>query len=312
MAKILISGLLNLETTARTRGFPIQYYPVDYTFFGVSSTLSGVALNIAKALSKLGDSVSLASLTGNDLTSRFFLEEIKNLGISTDHILQKLRETPASVVLYDESGRRQIYCDLKDIQETDHEFTEEMVAEADAVVACNINFSRPLLDMARAGNKLIATDVHVLTNPDDDYNREFMEKADILFLSDEGITWNKHDFVRALGERYHNRIIVLGMGASGALLHMPHDNLMVERPACKIGNVINTVGAGDALFSAFLHFYLKGADPVSALASAQLFAALKIRHAGAAEGFVTEAEIEEKKAEQKISDKACSINGGDQ
>ena len=47
--------------------------------------------------------------------------------------------------------------------------------------------------------------------------------------------------------------------------------------------------------SAFLHFYLKDENPISALDSAQLFAALKIRHAGAAEGFVSEAELEESK-----------------
>ena len=27
MGKILVSGLLNLETTAKIRGFPINYYP---------------------------------------------------------------------------------------------------------------------------------------------------------------------------------------------------------------------------------------------------------------------------------------------
>ena len=43
MGKILVSGLLNLETTAKIRGFPINYYPIDFDFFGVNSTLSGVA-----------------------------------------------------------------------------------------------------------------------------------------------------------------------------------------------------------------------------------------------------------------------------
>ena len=35
--KILVSGLLNIETTVAVRGFPIDYYPVDYPFFGVKS-----------------------------------------------------------------------------------------------------------------------------------------------------------------------------------------------------------------------------------------------------------------------------------
>ena len=53
MAAFLISGLLNMETVCRVRGFPINYYPVDYPFFGVATAASGVALNIAKALQRV-------------------------------------------------------------------------------------------------------------------------------------------------------------------------------------------------------------------------------------------------------------------
>ena len=60
-----------------------------------------------------------------------------------------------------------------------------------------------------------------------------------------------------------------------------------------MGDVVNTVGAGDALFSAFIHYYAKGLDPVACLRRAQIFAAAKIRVSGASRGFVTEAEIEE-------------------
>ena len=54
-----------------------------------------------------------------------FIEEIGKMGIRNDLIQQKMNETPSSVVLYDESGRRQIYCDLKNIQETSYDFSEE-------------------------------------------------------------------------------------------------------------------------------------------------------------------------------------------
>ncbi|MBN1285764.1 MAG: hypothetical protein JXB47_10225 [Anaerolineae bacterium] len=35
--KILVSGLINFEITARVDGFPIPYTPVRYPFFGVNS-----------------------------------------------------------------------------------------------------------------------------------------------------------------------------------------------------------------------------------------------------------------------------------
>ena len=38
--RILVSGLLNVETTVPVRGFPINYYPIDYPFFGINSNVS--------------------------------------------------------------------------------------------------------------------------------------------------------------------------------------------------------------------------------------------------------------------------------
>ena len=48
MSSILVSGLFNMETTVKIRGFPISYYPIDYDFFGVASSLSGVGFNLTK------------------------------------------------------------------------------------------------------------------------------------------------------------------------------------------------------------------------------------------------------------------------
>ncbi len=53
MSPILVSGLINIETTVRVDRFPIPYFPVRYPFFGVRSTVSGVGLNVSKALKNL-------------------------------------------------------------------------------------------------------------------------------------------------------------------------------------------------------------------------------------------------------------------
>lgn len=291
--KILVSGLLNTETTTAVRGFPINYYPIDYPFFGIGSAVSGVAFNISKALRTLGDEVRLTSMTGDDFSAAYIGDELKKLDISTDHIRPVLRQTPASVVLYDPEGKRQIYCDLKDIQETAYDFTSDMLDSVDLVVACNINFNRPLLAMAKAAGKRIATDVHVLSNIYDDYNRDFMASADILFLSDEGIGDNYWDFLRQLANTYGCAIIVLGRGGKGAAMYLRETDQITEMPAAYVGNVVNTVGAGDALFSAFLHYYAKGLEPVAALERAQIFAAHKITVSGASNGFVSEQTVED-------------------
>jgi hypothetical protein len=59
----------------------------------------------------------------------------------------------------------------------------------------------------------------------------------------------------------------------------------------KNGNVVNTVGAGDSLLSAFVHFYVKENNPYEALKKAIIFAANKIRFNGGASGFINEEEV---------------------
>ncbi len=298
--KILVSGLLNIETTVAVRGFPIHYYPIDYPFFGVNSHVSGVGFNIAKALTALGDGVDVFSFAGNDAEAARIFAELDACGISTENIQKTLKNTPASVILFDPDGRRQVYCDLKDIQEQmlRPDGMQDALSSVDAAAVCNINFNRGLIKKAREMNLLTATDVHVLSSVEDDYNRDFMENADILFLSDEGLPCPAGEFAQRLHERYRSRMIVIGMGAKGAMLLDSQANKLAEVPAYTGGKVVNTVGAGDALFSAFLHYYVKGYPAEDSLRRAVIFAGIKIGFNGASVGFCGEDEIEAKAEER--------------
>lgn len=290
--KVLVSGLVNTETTAAVRGFPVRYYPIDYAFFGVNTAVSGVAFNIAKALVTLGNTVRLTAMTGCDFAGDYIRSALQNAGIGTEYLQKNLAQTPNSVVLFDPDGRRQIYCDLKDIQETMYNFDASVLTDMDVVVACNINFNRPLLRQAKAAGKRIATDVHVLSDIFDPYNREFMEYADILFLSDENVGDHWREFMLELVGVYRNEMIVMGRGAKGAAIYLRETGELYEMPAAHVGAVVNTVGAGDALFSGFLHFYAKGFSPLDALERAQVFASFKIAVSGASQGYVTEEIVE--------------------
>ena len=293
MSKILISGLINTETTVKIKGFPIEYFPIDYPFFGVNTGVSGVAYNLAKALKALDDDVSLISMTGNDFGAEYVIKQMKEIGVSTDYVKQTLSQTPNSVVLYDEKGKRQIYCDLKDVQDMTYDFEKEMYDNCDVVIACNINFNRDLLKKAKEDGKLIATDVHVLGDIEDAYNKDFMQYANILFLSDENIKTDYREFLMSIEERYENDIIVLGMGDKGALMYVKEEKKFYELPAVEVGEVVNTVGAGDALFSSFIHYYAKGVSAIDALKKAEIFASYKIGFDAAANGKKKKKKIDE-------------------
>ena len=293
MKKILVSGLINTETTVKIKQFPIEYFPIDYSFFGVNTRVSGVAYNIAKALKTLGDDVRFVTMTGNDFSAKYISEELANIEISSEYVSNILKATPSSVVLYDETGRRQIYCDLKDIQETKMNFKKELYEDCDIIMACNANFNRDLLKKAKADNKIIVTDVHVLSDINDEYNKDFMQHANVLFLSDENIKGDYKEFIMDIENAYGNDIIVLGRGSKGALMYVKEEDKFYELPAVKVGEVVNTVGAGDSLCSSFVHFYAKGLKPEEALKRAQIFASYKIGFNGASVGFADEAKVEE-------------------
>lgn len=292
MKKILISGLVNTETTVPVKQFPIDYFPIDYPFFGVNTRVSGVAYNLAKAFRSLGDDVNLITMTGTDFGAEYVKSKIEEIGISTENIQCTLKETPNTVVLYDNEGKRQIYCDLKDLQDTEYSFDKEIYADCDVVIACNTNYNRDLLKKAKRDQKIIATDVHVLSDITDEYNRDFMAYADILFLSDENLPKDEREFLLEIEEAYKNDIIVLGMGKKGALMYVKQEDLFYELPAVNVGEVVNTVGAGDALFSAFIHYFAKGLSPIECLKRAEVFAAYKIGFDGASVGFADEETVE--------------------
>ncbi|MGC9397736.1 MAG: carbohydrate kinase family protein [Anaerolineae bacterium] len=294
MSAVLVSGLINVETTVRVDGFPIPYTPVRYPFGGVNSTVSGVGYNVAKALLTLGDEVRLVSLIGRGLYGELVRRVLGRDGLSSEFVLQRLTRTPQSAIFYDGTGRRQINVDLKDVQTQPYplEAFERALHEVDWAVLCNVNFSRAYLARVRERGIPIATDVHAISDLEDDYNRDFMEAADILFMSDEYLPTAPEDWARAVMERYAPEILVIGLGARGALLGLREEGKIEHTPAVPAPRIVSTIGAGDALFAAFLHVYRQTRDPRLALRKACVFASEKLGAAGAAEGFLTERMLE--------------------
>ena len=256
--KVVVSGLVNIETNVAVKEFPIPYFPIDYPFFGVETSVGGVGYNVAKALKTLGDNVTLLSFTGDDLAARTIRNELEECKIETTYVKNELKATPESVALYDKTGKREIYCDLKDIQEHTYKLdSDKIIDEADICVVCNINFNRQLLRTIKAAGKIIATDVHVLSDLNDEYNKDFMEMADILFLSDEVVGDQAHEFIRKMTKMYNAKVIVMGRGKNGVTYYDRSIDEIKDVPAVKTDNIVNTIGAGDSLLAGLVDEFLK-------------------------------------------------------
>ncbi|MEN8173577.1 MAG: carbohydrate kinase family protein [Chloroflexota bacterium] len=294
MSRILVSGLINIETTLKVDGFPLPYFPVCYPFHGVRTSVSGVGYNIAKALTTLGDDVDLLSIIGQDIPADQVRSALALEGIVDSNVLGLMEETAQSVILYDPDGRRQIHADLKTIQDQVYPIKnfERLIGEPDLAILSNTNFSRPLLDVARAHGVTIAADVHAIAELDDQYNRDFMAAADILFMSHESLPISPDAWVNQVRNTFDPKILVIGLGSDGALLSVRGEDEPEHIPAVRVRPIINTIGAGDALFSAFIHCYLTSNDPYQAIRRAVVFASYKIGAQGAADGFLNQDDLE--------------------
>lgn len=294
MSKILVCGHTNLETTLAIEQFPIEYSPIRYPFFGIQTAVAGVGYNIAKALTTLGSNVNFLTLVGQDLLGQQVKQQAEADGIPSDNIVAGMPQTAQSVILYDKQGRRQGHTDLKDAQERPYpqERFQQAVQESDLAILANINWTRPFLAQVQQAGVPIASDVHTIADLDDDYNRDYMAAATILFMSDERLPLPPEKWAKKVQQTFGTEIVVVGLGAEGALLVVKADNFCERLPAVQTRPVVNTIGAGDSLFSAFNHFYRTSRNPYTALQKAILFASYKIGSDGAAAGFLTEAELE--------------------
>ena len=295
MKKVLVSGLINIESSIDVHHFPIDYSPIEYAFNGLNSCVSGVGYNVSLALKKLGDQVSLSTFVGNDLFGEFVALIAKKDGLDQRFVISEKTKTAESIVLVDEKGRRKIYCDLKNLQEItyDDAFVNDLIEENyDLYILANINYNRNFLKIAKSKNKLIASDVHCISDLNDAYNRDFMTYSDILFLSNEYIKGNEANFLIEVYKKYNNKIIVVGCGNEGALAYIGAEDRFYYSKAKAPKGIKSTVGAGDALFASFLHFYINGYDVETSLKKATLFAGLKISQNGGSLGFVSEEELD--------------------
>jgi sugar/nucleoside kinase (ribokinase family) len=295
MSVFFVSGSINIETTARIDGFPIAYTPVRYPFFGIQSAVAGAGYNIARSLHTLGDTVRFASMIGQDTGGTIIDAQLNAEGIDPAYVVRALDETLASVVLYDPDGKRMINADLKDIQTRSYPpaLFKSAVQDVDVAVLGNVNFSRAFLAHAKTLDVPIATDVHAVRDLESDYDGAFMAAADILFMSDENLPVAPEVWTRQVWDRYAPAITVIGMGAQGALLGIREADRIALIPAVTTRPIVNTIGAGDALFSSFLHTFAATHDPELALRKAVVFASWKIGAAGAADGFLSAPELDE-------------------
>jgi len=226
---------------------------------GLGGTSAGKALN----LRRLGLGVTLYTLLGDDETG----ERIRRaLPAGIDVVARRsVNGSERHVNLMDPAGRRlSVYLTLPEAAPPEPDGLEAALADADAVVADLADHSRRVLPVARALGRPVWCDLHDYDGRSA-FHAEFRDAADYLFVSDERLA----DPRRFLHEQVAagKRLVVCTRGARGALALVPGGEI-VEVPAERVPEVVDTNGAGDAFFAGFLAARLAGRPLRECLGSA--------------------------------------------
>lgn len=270
---IVVAGVTNLQFSVPVDAFPVAYSPVRYPQNRTGVRVAGVGYNVAAALAALGSQVRLATFAGGDLLGGAVEQELRARGLHGPWVLAG-QETPRSVVLHEPGGERMICTDLRGLPQAVYPpgvFAEALQGAHWAVIT-NVGFARPLLAVARDAGVPVAADVQAIDDLDDDYNRDWMAAAQVLFCSHERLPVPQRLWISMVQERYRTPVVVVGGGAGGALLGVRDGGEIRHVPAVAPRRVTSTAGAGDALAAAFMHVYAATGDPQAAIEQAVVFA----------------------------------------
>ena len=295
MSKFVVAGITQIETIVKVEKIPVRYAHVTAGPDTIHVSAGGDAYNESLALSWLGNDVKFLSIVGNNLHEELVNPSDRQITLDTSYMLKLMDETPSAVILYDKDRRQQIFEDIKNLRDItyDMELATPCIDEADMVVLANCNFCRPFVQVAVDKGKKIAVNIRTFRREKEKYNTDFLDNASILYFSDDALDEDPYDFIKSIAATYGTEIIILGQGANGLILYDRDRDMIAHYNTVKTNEVVNTAGAGNALISCFLHYYLQEHDSVAAVKNALLFASYKIGYMGTSNGFMTVEQVQQ-------------------
>ena len=267
MSKFLVAGVTQIETIVRVDKIPVSYAPLSNVQNSIYTAMGGDAYNESLALKWLGDDVTFMSIVGRNQDLGLINPPDRRITLSTDYIIPQMQETPTEVVLYDKERKQQIFEDIKDLRENvyDMNVVTPIAGACDMMVLANANFCRPFAKTAAELGKPIAVNIRSYNPEKEKYNTDFLEPAKVLYFSDDTLSEDPYDFIDRMASTYGTEIIILGQGSEGLILFDKTKDIKAHYKTVKTNEVVNTIGAGNALFACFLHFYMETGDSVNAI-----------------------------------------------
>ena len=243
---------------------------------GFRETLGGTSAGKALNLARLGAAVTLRTVVGPDVQADRALGLLRADGVDVIAEVDRDGATERHVnLMADDGSRVSIYLTMPTLPDPPAHAarTAAALADADVAVVDLAESARPLLADAAAAGIPVWVDLHDYdgVNP---FHREFAAAAAVVFLSSDRLAEPRPSMTEWI--RAGAQLVVCTHGARGATA-LDADGRWYDVPAEPVDEVIDTNGAGDAFFSAFLVAHRAGAEVGKSLTRAAQWAARCVR-----------------------------------
>jgi len=216
----------------------------------------------SRGYARLGKKTAFIGYVGDDCLGKFIRKEFRRDRIDTTAMFIDSAGTARSINFMFPDGSRRNFYDGKSHMKLipDLKVCSTILARTKLAHFHIPNWARRLLPIARESGAVIACDIQDVTNLNDEYRRDFVGFADILFFSTVNYA-SPEPFIRHFQKLNPQQIIIAGMGSRGCALGN-NGKIAYFKPVNLDQSVIDTNGAGDSLAVGFLSSYVLDHHPL--------------------------------------------------
>lgn len=252
----------------------------------------------ARGFAALGLDTAFIGHVGDDQMGRWVRAELAGDGIDLTGLAIDPQGTARSVNLMGSDGSRINFYDGRGHRSitVDPSLAEQLFTGSRLAMFHLPDWARTLLPVAKRAGAVVACDLQDVRDPDDDYLTDFVEGADILFVSSTHHL-NPAPMLKQLVRRSNGSMVVCGRGGLGVAIATTEGIRVYPPPRVDLP-VIDTNGAGDALAVGFLVAHeLEGRPVEEAVQRGQLAARWTCAQRASSSDLVTREQLEDLVAE---------------
>lgn len=288
----VVAGCIGIDTNVYLYGREIDW-GVEANFTQNVDYVGQAGGYSARLFASLGARTAFVGALGEDFQGAFIRQELAADGIEARFFTDPGGTHRSVNVMYPD-GRRKNFYDGKAQTEVvpDLGAVRALLARARLVHVHLEDWCRHLLPIARGLGVVVSCDLQDVVSLDDPYRRDFIDGADVLFLSCVNFP-EPAGVLRTLQGGKPGRIVVGGRGAAGCAL-ADDDGVRFFPPVTLPEPVVDTNGAGDSLAVGFLASHvLAGFSIEDAVLRGQIAARLTCTRKATSRNLVTRRLLDE-------------------